>query len=211
MDQRRWTVLLIGGSGGTGKTTLAAAIGRRFEVPWGQVDDFRLALQRITTEAERPELHFFVGGDAVWELPPETLRDRLIEVGRVVSRALEIVVSHRLATSQPLVLEGDGILPSLAARRAFVGRQAHGEVRSVFLCEDDEKIILTRMRGRGRGFQERAREVQQAQARLNLLYGRWLREEARRRGLPVMAARPNETLSKRVVAAITYRIHHPTA
>lgn len=40
-----WTVLLIGGPSGRGKTTAARRIGTRLGVPWLQVDDLRLALQ----------------------------------------------------------------------------------------------------------------------------------------------------------------------
>ncbi len=40
------TVLLIGGSSGTGKTNLAKQLGQRFGISWLEVDDLRLALQR---------------------------------------------------------------------------------------------------------------------------------------------------------------------
>ncbi len=44
------------------------------------------------------------------------------------------------------------------------------------------------MRARGRGFAELGAERQEMQLWLNLLYGRWLREEATGLGLRVAAA-----------------------
>ena len=41
-----WTVLLIGGISGAGKTTVARQLGLHLGLPWLQVDDLRLALQR---------------------------------------------------------------------------------------------------------------------------------------------------------------------
>jgi predicted kinase len=41
-----WKVLLIGGSSGVGKSSIARHLGIRFGTPWMQIDDLRLALQR---------------------------------------------------------------------------------------------------------------------------------------------------------------------
>jgi 2-phosphoglycerate kinase len=54
-----WKVLLIGGSSGVGKSSIARQLGRRFGTPWMQVDDLRLALQRsrvILPEQQRSPL-----------------------------------------------------------------------------------------------------------------------------------------------------------
>ena len=44
--QTNWMVLLIGGSSGVGKTSVANQLGLRFGASWLQVDDVRLAFQR---------------------------------------------------------------------------------------------------------------------------------------------------------------------
>ena len=41
--QTNWMVLLIGGSSGVGKTSVANLLGLRFGASWLQVDDVRLA------------------------------------------------------------------------------------------------------------------------------------------------------------------------
>lgn len=190
-----WKVLLIGGSGGTGKSLLAERLGGHLSVPWLQADDVRLAIQRVTTPDQLPALHFFVADPDVWRRRPQELRDRLIDVARIVSEALEIIVGHHVAHAGAILIEGDGILPSVGA--------AHGAaVRRLVLFEDDESEIARGMRERGRGFPERSLDEQRAQARLNLLFGRWLKAEAERSGVLVLPAHPRETLFERVVREI---------
>ena len=193
-----WTVLLIGGSSGTGKTTLARAIGRQCGAAWAQADDFRLVLQRLTTPSQQPALHAFLS-EEVWHRPPEDLRDLFIAVGAVVSHALEIVVANHVATHAPLVLEGDGIVPAMAALRCFAGLDVGDRVRSVFLHQPDEAAILRGMASRGRGFGGLSEHERRAQARASWLYGEWLRSEAGQAALPTVESEPWQTLAGRVL------------
>ena len=85
-------MLLIGGSSCTGKTTVAAELGRRLGVPWAQVDDFRLALQRSTSPKEFQDLHFFVNEPDFLTRPPEELAAALGRVAAFMSSALEVVI-----------------------------------------------------------------------------------------------------------------------
>jgi 2-phosphoglycerate kinase len=148
-------VLLLGGSSGTGKSTLAPQIARHYGIPWLEADDFRLAMQRATTLASHPALHFFLTDNMAihpdfWTLSPEAFLDGLIAVGEVVSQALEIVVANHVGQGRPVVLEGDGILPALAGRRVFSGMDVGNAVRGVFLIEPDPEALLANMRTRAR-------------------------------------------------------------
>src|SRR6266540_3502966 len=81
-------VLLIGGSSGVGKTVVAAQIASQLGMTWGQVDDFRLVIERITAPEHQPALHaFFRNFDM---LAPEELAQQYAAVARVVSNAIEI-------------------------------------------------------------------------------------------------------------------------
>lgn len=196
-------VVLLGGNSGCGKTWLARELGLRFQSGWTQVDDVRLALQQLTTPETHPELHVFLTTPEVWHHPAEKLVAWLIGVGRLVSCALEIVVAHHVATALPIILEGDGIVPSFAAQRSFAGRMVDpGQVKAVFLVESDEAAILHNMRDRGRSITLRPIAEQRAQARMNALYGQWLRREAEQYGLPIITPRPWDTLVERGVAAL---------
>src|SRR5205085_5551705 len=125
----RWTVLLIGGPAGTGKSTAALTIGQRLGLSWLQVDDFRLALQRsqVTLPWGTEALYFFVRpARDVWTQAPERLCDGLIGVGEVLSPALEVVIENHIDQVAPAVIEGDGILPSLLARPSVRARATDG-------------------------------------------------------------------------------------
>lgn len=200
--ERAWTVLLLGGASGTGKSVAAEHLGRRLGLPWLQVDDLRLTLQfgGIVTPGAHPDLfHFFATPD-VWGQSPEALCDRLIAIGGVVSPAIEIVAGHHFATAKPLIIEGDGIVPALVARPDLAQYRASGALRVVFLYEEHAEAIEANMRERGRGIAEHPGEELRTQARMNHLYGEWLRQEAARVGLPTIAARPWVTLVDRILA-----------
>jgi 2-phosphoglycerate kinase len=204
-ERRYWTVVLVGGPSGTGKTMVAERVGLQFHVPWLQVDDLRLALQRsqVTLPRGTDALYFFLDHPDVSSLPPERLRDGLIAVGEVLFPALEVVIEHHVVTDKPLVIEGDGILPSLVARSAVREYVAGGHVRAVFLIEPDESAIRSNMLARGRGFEARTTDEQHIEVQARQLYGQWLAEEAQRYGLPVLESRPWDTLVERVLAATT--------
>ncbi len=206
LDERAalpWSMLLIGGSSGCGKTVAASRIARELGIPHVQVDDFRLALQRATTPEQHPALHFFLATGDVWRLPPELLAERLADVGRIMSHALEAVLAHHVDLDVPMVLEGDGLLPHLAVQPDVADVPAAGRVRAVFIHEPDEAALHEAMFARQRGVERASPGEQRTQARMSWLYGNWLRDQAERRGLPVVAARSWETLPARILAAAT--------
>jgi 2-phosphoglycerate kinase len=202
-DALGWRALLIGGQSGAGKSTVAEALGRRLGIPWLQVDDLRLALERsrVTLPAGTEKLYFFEKTPDLWRLPPERLRDALIGIGEVMSPAIEVVVANHVAQRNPAVIEGDGILPSLMERPEVRPLAVAGLARAVFVVEPDEDVLLGNMRARGRGFNARTEAEVLVEVRAKGLYGRWLAAEARSRGLPVLAPRPWATLGERILAA----------
>src|SRR5260370_10833948 len=148
-----WNILLIGGVSGTGKTNAAVQIADQAGCPWLQVDDLRLGLQwsNVTLPQGADDLYFFLKTPNVWHLPPERLCQALIAVGEVMAPALEVVVESHIATQLPILLEGDGILPSLFAREALQKHMSAGRVRGAFLIESDEETLFDNMLKRDRG------------------------------------------------------------
>lgn len=200
-----WQALLIGGISGTGKSTVARQLAQRFGIPWLQVDLFRLAFQhsRATLPRGNEALYLFWDRPDVWRLPPEQLRDGLIETGEAMSSALEIVTASQVDHAGPMVLEGDGILPSLRDYPLLRERVTAGQVAMVFLVEPDEDILLGNMLARGRGMEARPATEHRTEAHAKWLFGQWLTIEAERYGLPVLTPRPWDTLGERVLAATT--------
>lgn len=201
-----WLVLLIGGPSGVGKTIVAKQLGLRLGMSWLQVDDLRLALQWSRATLPKPKdtaaLYFFLETVDVWKILPEQLCDELIAVGEAISPAIEVVVTSHVDTVAPIVIEGDGILPSLFARPAVRERAVHGEVRGVFLIEPEEEMIFATMLARGRGIAAATEAELRREAQAKWLYGQWLADEAHHYGLPVLESRPWSSLLERLIAAI---------
>jgi len=194
-------VLLIGGPSGVGKSIAAASLARQLGIPWLQVDDLRLALQfsGLVSREQHPELFFFLDR-ADWRVSPEVYRDKLIAVARIISGALRIVVeSHLHHDANAIIIEGDGIVPAFAAKIA--SEYGEGQVRSVFIVENDDDVLLANMLKRGRGFDTNAAAERQIETRGKALFSDWIQREAERSGLPIVTSLPWETLPMRLMSA----------
>jgi 2-phosphoglycerate kinase len=180
-------VLLIGGPSGIGKTTIASQVARRLDVPWLMVDDLRLALMRSGLPIpDNPHAEAFDPTDG------------LVAVGEAVSPAIEVVIENHVDQRIPVVIEGDGILPSLFERDSVRARATNGRVRAVYLTEPDADALYANLIARGAdGWRDDLRWY----ARRSAVYGEWLAREAQKRGLPTMRVRPWETVVERILAA----------
>ena len=197
MDERDWSVLLIGGHSAAGKTTAAELVGRSFGVQWMMMDDLRLAFQRARVSLpENTDALYFDTVPSFRRLGPEEHRDGLIAVGEALSPALEVIIEHHVDLSLPIVIEGDGIVPSLLSRPPVVERAE--SVRTVFLVEPEEQAILSNMLARSRAIAGRTEEQLRSEARAKWLHGQWLSREATSHGLPTVHPRPWETLVERI-------------
>ena len=193
-----WNVLLIGGHSAAGKTTAAELVARSLGVQWMMMDDLRLAFQRARVSLpENTDALYFDTVPSFHRLSPEEFRDRLIAVGEALSPALEVIIEHHVDLSLPVVIEGDGILPSLLSRPPVVERR--DSVRAVFLIEPEESEILGNMLARSRATSDRTAEQLRNEARAKWLHGQWLSREAGEHGLPVVRPRPWETLAERII------------
>lgn len=194
---RRWQVLLLGGPSGAGKTAISYRLARHFGVGLTEVDDFQVLLEQMTTPEQQPALHFWRTHPNPSALRANEIFEQGLEVGRVMARGLEAVIANHLESETPVVLEGDFIHPALAAQSEFAGQPNAGRVRAVFVAEPDEQQLVANFLQR-----EPEEGPQVTRARVSVLYGQWLKHSAEAHGLPVVAARPWETVFERVLAVI---------
>jgi 2-phosphoglycerate kinase len=110
-DSHACLVLLLGGPSGIGKTTIAAQVARRLDWSWLMVDDLRLALVR--SGGPVPDSNLIDAIDAP---------GGLVSVGEAMAPAIEVVIENHVDQRHPVVIEGDGILPSLFERTSVRAR-----------------------------------------------------------------------------------------
>ena len=179
-----WRILLLGGASGIGKSTVAMHLGQRLGVPWLQVDDFRLALERNGIAIPDSAL-----------VPTFDGPGSLIEVGKFLSPAIEIICENHIVQNNPAILEGDAIIPTLFDRPQIRNLAAGGWLRAIFLDESEEQAIHANMQTRNRG------HADVAHAHKNWRYGAWLCRAATERGVPTVPTRPWQTLGDRILAS----------
>ena len=198
LPARQWQVLLLGGPSGVGKTAVSYRLARYFGVGITEVDDFQVLLERMTTVEQQPAIHFWRTHPAPEQLSAAEIMQQLLELADAITPGLEAVIANHIETSTPVVLEGDFILPALAAQARFSGQANSGRVRGAFLHEPDEQQLVANYLAR-----EPESGPQVKRAHVSWLHGLWLRQEAERYGLPVVLARPWDTVFERLIAAVS--------
>jgi 2-phosphoglycerate kinase len=192
---RPWTVLLLGGASGVGKSQISRRLARHFDAEVTAVDDIYLALERMTTAEQYPEVHRWrLHPHEVLALDDEGMLEHTLGCAAVVTEALEPVIAEHLESSQAAIFDGDFLLPSLAAKSSFDDIPADGRVRGLFVLEDEQQLALN--------FLEREGEEQARRARASSRYTEYLRHECERLGIPAIEARPWDTVLQRAIDAV---------
>lgn len=192
-----WTVLLVAGASGVGKSSVSYRLAAWFGAAITPVDDIQVAVKRVTTPEQMPKLHFFDNHrEEYFAMDDVGKLEHIVSVSTELLPALEAVVANRLEEGRRVVLEGDFILPELATRQCFGEFANGGRVRGLVIYEDAEAQIVANYRAR-EGTQQLVR------ARASHTYSNWLRAEAERLGIPAVAARPWETVLERCIAAVS--------
>ncbi len=195
---RAWEVLLLGGASGVGKTAVSYRLARHFGIGITEVDDFQVLLETMTTPEQQPALHFWKTHPNPYALSAAEIFAQGLRVGEAMAPGLEAVIANHLETDCPVLLEGDFLLPALAARAAYGEQENNGRVLGLFLIEEDEEQLVANFLAR-----EPARGPQRARAQVSRLYSQWLRQESERLGVLALPARPWETLFSRILTALT--------
>lgn len=194
--QSPWQVLLLGGASGVGKTSVSYRLAQHYAAGLTEVDDFVVVLEHMTDPSRYPLFHF-------WRTHTEEAQrmdddEQLAFFQRYASAledALALVIGNHIETRMPIVLEGDFILPSLGVRRRYGDQEANGQIRAIFLYEQDERQMT-------HNFRQRYGHDQSQRAHISWCVSEWLRADACRLGLPTIPARPWNTVLDRAIAAI---------
>jgi hypothetical protein len=177
-------IVLVGGSASTGKTTLSAALADRLGIDdVVHLDDVR---------PDHPDVAFLDRTEGIWTLPIPSLLDAVLRA----CRAVHPVITELVETRTDVIIEGEGVEPSLAAgfesvRVGYVIETDGAALERTFLDRPSSAAFLALSDA------ERAGVVG-----MNRVYGEWLQGEAERLGQPWVPAQPWDTLPERFLAAI---------
>jgi hypothetical protein len=161
---RLWTVVLLGGPSGVGKTSVSYRVARHYDVGLTEVDDLH-ALKQLTTPEQQPFAR--MGQEPAGDrLARGEILELHISVCRVMAPAVAAVVANHVETRTPIVLEGDYLLPEMVTGpRRYGGRGIPHEPY--------ETQIVRNFVGREPEGGDPAKR-----ARVNWLFGQWLPKSA---------------------------------
>lgn len=190
VDAVAWTVTVVCGASGVGKSRIAIALARRYNVPLAEVDDMVTVVKALTTPEQLPVLHLWDTNVAARQWTPTRIIEHTIVVAEAIRPAIEAVIADHIESVAPVVMEGDYLLPD-------VGAGFGDHVRTVLISEPDQEQIAANYLSREPGAAE-----QRFRAIVSAGFDAELRVRAARIGVPVVAARPWSDNVDRVDAAL---------
>jgi len=172
---------LIGGAPLTGKTTLAAKLGKTHRAVVLSTDHIRQWMQGVCNSADYPKVMFTAGGMTaedyyqVFTTPEAALQEEIAQCKEVEAGILSL-----LKANPPwplLILEGIAITPKFASE---ISRQFPGmSVRTTFLYESDHERIKHRVMERGlwAAADTYSNDVKPLEIDWAIQYNEWFREQ----------------------------------
>ena len=130
-----WTVTLICGASGVGKSSIAIPLARRYGVPLAEADDIVTALKALTSPEQLPMLHLWDTRPEARTWSPARIVEHTLAVAEEMQPGFEAVIADHIEFAAPIVMEGDYLVPELAT--------GFGDaVRAVVISEPDEDRIV---------------------------------------------------------------------
>ena len=191
-----WTVLLLGGASGVGKSMVSHQLALRLGVNLTGVDDIQIALE--TTTSPEHVLHYWrTYFDEYMSWPDDRRVQHHVRVCREVFQpVMRALIADHLMTGTRVIYEGDHLLPELATMATYGSESNGGRVRALFLSEPDPAQIAANFEARDGG-------VEPARPRTSSLFDAFIRAECTQHNVPVVDARPWASVVERIVAALS--------
>lgn len=188
--ERNWTVLLIGGASGTGKSSIAYELARYYGVNVIEVDDIHLSVETVTTKESFPAIHYWDTGVNWLDIGVDGNVNWLIDVSKEMNPVFKALVNRHLEDKLPIIIEGDFINPE------FTLSFNNPEVKSIFINEPDINQIVQNYLSREGG------EIQQYRAEISIAYGKWIADTCKKNNIRLIEARPWDTALTRAIESL---------
>jgi len=186
-NRRNWTVLLIGGASGTGKSTLAYEIAKFFKVNVLEVDDIEKIIKATSPKELFPFLNYWDTGIDWENIGVDGNINWLINVSKEIIPALKAIVQRHIEDNVPIIIEGDFINPE------YTNSFNNNCVRNIFVIENDQNQIIQNY------FQREGGELQNYRAKISVEYGKWIKNECEKMEIQCFEPRPWNTQLERII------------
>jgi 2-phosphoglycerate kinase len=190
-------LLLVGGSAGSGKSTVARSLASQLGAGWLQLDTVWVALKAAAGPGTPAYDELAVDQRMADENDSdEAILTAFVAAAETVCRVLPEVFAFELATHDVLVGDGAWLVPSFVAGLAL----DETDVAAIYLHHASPEDVTTALAPRLAGRDRQARHVRMD--RRIWQYGDWLAAEARRHDFPVLDPLPFDSLDARVAYAL---------
>jgi 2-phosphoglycerate kinase len=189
-------LILVGGSAGTGKTTLARALAAELDAGWLQLDTVWLAMRAAVGSSATSGLLDVPAAIGDPARSDEDAFAAFVTAGQVICRVLPEILAFELEARPRLVADGAWLLPSFVASLTLPDT----DIRSVFLHHTDEAAVAAALAPRlgGRPPTERHHRAN----RRIWQCGERICEQALAHHLPVVDSLPFDDLTDRVLSTL---------
>ena len=184
---RDWTVLIIGGASGTGKSSIAYELAQYYSINVMEADDIHQIIKATTTVNKFPMVHYWSTGVNWMDIGVEGNKNWLIDVSKEMLPGIKAVVDRHIEDKLPVIIEGDFIHPELTLSLTNPG------VKFIYVHEPDKNQLLKNYFSREGG------DLQHYRADVSIEYGIWLLNNCKKLGIKTVESRPWKTLLNRVV------------
>jgi len=189
VEEGRPILLLVGGSTGVGKTSIAVEVARRLGIARVMgTDSIRQVMRLMFSPQLMPEIHCSTY-EAYNLLKPEVLGDRNPVIAGFQEQAQRVAVGVRalldraIDENTSILIEGVNVLPGLLSLDRY---RQHAHVIGLVVATLDVESYRSRFTSRAQ--RERSREAQRYLTHFEEIWKiqEYIREEARQFGLPII-------------------------
>ncbi len=202
------TIILIGGSPTTGKTTVARALAKQLGLPWISTDQIGDMMQVTARRDDFPDIFKPQGYTAerfLTEFTAEEIVEKVLKHNEAVWLGIKAFIENDYEWPiwpEGFIVEGVHLLPRLIARD--FGNNGH--IKPVFLVDHDEdrlrRVVYERgLWGKAESYLDSVKEKEVEWVRL---FGRCLETETKKYGYPWIRVSKHDNDIKAVLSVTSH-------